>query len=92
MYSVRRREFIPEVSVEDKKALLPVFFKIWNAPKNPKHLSSTSIPFTPELLQVCNTIMLCLLLTSGDTPVAMEYPKRSDGADSVHLRKILSGA
>lgn len=34
-----------------------------------------------------NTAMLCLLLKSGYVPVAMEYHKRSDGADAVRLMK-----
>ena len=166
---MRIREFIPEDRTDDKDTLLPVFLKIWNAPENLKFLSTTLIPFEPELVQVwlgnhkdqggryfCgldehgnilgvmvvkvnpldgfeiyglgvlpeqkgngvgrklvehaavtaenlgfkdikalvfadNTVMLCLLLTSGYIPVAMEHHKRSDGADAVHLKKMLLG-
>ena len=34
-----------------------------------------------------NTAMLCLLLTSGYKPVSMEHHKRSDGTDTVRLKK-----
>ena len=37
-----------------------------------------------------NTPMLCLLLKLGFIPVSMDYNKRSDGADSVYLRKYIS--
>ncbi len=36
-----------------------------------------------------NTAMLCLLLTSGYTPVSMEHRKRSDGADAVWLKRFI---
>ena len=36
-----------------------------------------------------NTTMLCLLLTSGYTPVSMEHHKRSDGADAVWLKRSI---
>ena len=36
-----------------------------------------------------NAVMLCLLLTIGFIPTGMEYHKRSDGADAVHLKKYL---
>ena len=36
-----------------------------------------------------NTAMLCLLLTSGYTPVSMEHNKRSDGADAVWLKRFI---
>ena len=49
---MRIREFIPEDRTEDKEALLPVFLKIWNAPENLKFLSTTLIPFEPEVVQV----------------------------------------
>ena len=51
MPSVKVREFIPEDKAEDRKALLPVFLKIWNAPENLKFLSQTLMPFAPELVQ-----------------------------------------
>jgi len=43
---------LPEDSVEDKNILLPVFFKIWNAPENLKCLSSTLIPFELKRVQM----------------------------------------
>ena len=167
MNRLKVREFIPEDELDDKKALLPVFLKIWNAPENLKYLSQTMIPFVPELVQqwlenhkaqggryFCamdeqnyilgimvikenpvegfeiyglgvlpeqkgkgvgrllvehatsiaeedgfkdinalvfadNTAMLCLLLTSGYTPISMEYHKRSDGTDTVNLKKYI---
>ena len=167
MQSVKIKEFIPEDRIEDKKTLLSVFLKIWNAPENLKFLSPTLLPFAPELVQAwlenhkdqggryfCaldeqsnivgvmvikenpvegleiyglgvlpeqkgngvgrklvehaaahaentgfkdinalvfadNTAMLCLLLTSGYIPVAMEYYKRSDGVDAVRLQKFI---
>jgi len=36
-----------------------------------------------------NTAMLCLLLTSGFIPVAMEYHKRADGTDAILLNKVI---
>jgi ribosomal protein S18 acetylase RimI-like enzyme len=168
MSSVKIREFFPEDNAEDKKALLPSFLKIWNAPENLKYLSSTLIPFKPELVKIwlenhkdqggryfCaldnhdnilgimvvkenpvdgfeiyglgilpeqkgngigrnlvehavetsdnlgfrdikalvfadNTVMLCILLTSGFIPIAMQHHKRSDGTDAVLLKKIIS--
>jgi len=167
MLSIRIKELIPEENVDDKKSLLPVFLEIWNTPENLKYLSSTMLPFEPELVETwlqnhkdqggryfCaldkndeilgimvikvnpldgfeiygvgvlseqkgngigrqlieyaidtaaslgfkdlhtlvfadNTAMLCLLLTLGFLPVTMEYHKRSDGADAVHLKKYL---
>ena len=46
------REFVPGDEIEEKKTLLPVFLKIWNAPENLKYLSQTLIPFAPKLVQV----------------------------------------
>ena len=37
-----------------------------------------------------NIAMLCLLLTLGYIPVAMEYHKRSDGTDAVLLNKVIN--
>ena len=36
-----------------------------------------------------NTAMLCLLLTSGYTPVSMEHHKRSDGAYALWLKRSI---
>lgn len=44
-------EFVPEDRVEDRRAMLSVFPKIWNSPENLKYLSSTLIPFEVELIQ-----------------------------------------
>ena len=161
------KEFIPEDRVDDKKALLPAFLEIWNAPENLKYLSFTLKPFEPEtvsfwldnhkeqggryfcalnnsneilgitvikvspidgfeiygigvrpelkrhgigselithaigvaeklgfkdivaLVFADNPAMLRLLLSLGFIPSGMEYHKRSDGADIVHLKRYL---
>jgi ribosomal protein S18 acetylase RimI-like enzyme len=161
------KEFIPEDRVDDKKALLPAFLEIWNAPENLKYLSFTLKPFEPEIVgfwldnhkeqggrYFCalnnnneilgisvvkvspidgfeiygigvkpelkehgigselikhaigvaenvgfklvdalvfadNAAMLRLLLSLGFIPTGMEYHKRSDGADIVHLKRYL---
>ena len=51
MQSIRIKEFVPEDSIEDKHALLPVFLEIWNAPENLKYLSFTLKPFEQELAE-----------------------------------------